>query len=129
MSNEVLLLVLSTTLFGSYIAVQSLLYRADVGMMYAATARDDDREPGLYAKRADRALRNLLETYAVFVALSVATELSGHADWLTFWGGWTWFVARWAYLPLYVFGVFMVRSLVWCVSAIGLAMMFFGVLF
>jgi len=36
---------------------------------------------------------------------------------------------RIAYLPLYLFGIFMIRSLVWCVSAIGLAMMFFGILF
>ena len=32
-------------------------------------------------------------------------------------------------LPLYLGGIFMIRSLVWCVSAIGLGIMFVGVLF
>jgi uncharacterized MAPEG superfamily protein len=45
------------------------------------------------------------------------------------WGAIVWYAARIAYLPLYPFGIFMIRSLVWCVSAIGLAMMFFGILF
>jgi uncharacterized MAPEG superfamily protein len=38
-------------------------------------------------------------------------------------------VARIVYLPLYLAGTFMVRSLVWNVALIGLAIMLFGVLF
>ena len=36
---------------------------------------------------------------------------------------------RIVYLPLYLFGTFGIRSLVWNVATLGLAAMFFGVLF
>ena len=40
--------------------------------------------------------------------------------------------ARWLgvlYLPLYAFGIPVVRTLVWCVSALGLVMLFWAILF
>jgi uncharacterized MAPEG superfamily protein len=129
MTTELTLLIWSTVLVGAYIGVQSILYRMDVGVEFAASARDEERPLGTMTRRAEKALGNLLETYIVFVALAAATQLSGRSDWLTVWGAWIWFGARWVYLPLYLGGVFMVRSLVWLVSAIGLAMMFFGVAF
>ena len=46
-----------------------------------------------------------------------------------FWGAVVYLVARVTYLPLYLFGTFMVRSLMWIVATIGIAMMFFGILF
>ena len=65
----------------------------------------------------------------MFVALAVATELSGRSDGLTQWGAQLYFWARWAYLPLYLAGVQYLRSLVWLVAAAGLMLMFFGVAF
>lgn len=129
MTADLLLLVLSTTLVGGYIGVQGVLYRIDVGVEYAASGRDDDRQPGVFARRAERALRNLLETYGVFIALAAVAAFGGRGDALTQWGGWIYFLARWAYLPLYLFGVQWLRSLAWTVSAVGLSLMFFGVLF
>ena len=76
-----------------------------------------------------KALRNFLETYGIFVALALATELSGRSDVLTQWGAITWFVARIVYLPLYVTGVQNIRSLVWFISFLGLIAMFIGVAF
>ncbi len=129
MSFELTMLVWSTTLLGAYLGAQSILYRLDYGIVHGATARDNERSPGVLAGRAERALRNLLETYAVFVALVLATELSGRSDSLTVWGIHLYFWARWVYLPLYIGGVPYMRSLVWCVSGLGLALMFFGVVF
>lgn len=129
MSVELTLLIWSTTLFGGYIGVQSLLYRAQHGVMFASSSRDNEAPPNIWSARAEKALRNLLETYAVFVALAVATELSGRSDALTVWGANLYFWARWVYLPLYVFGVQTIRSLVWLVAAAGLILMFFGVAF
>ena len=129
MSLELTLLVWSTTLFGGYIGVQSLLYRMQHGVMFAVTGRDNETGPTPMSARSERALRNLIESYAVFVALAVAIELSGRSDGLTQWGALFYFWARWVYLPLYVFGVPYVRSLVWTISALGLVLMFFGVAF
>ena len=129
MSVELTLLAWSPLLFAAYIGVQSILYRMQHGVVFAATGRDNEAPPSKYSARAERALRNLLETYAVFVALAVATELSGRSDSWTQWGAHIWFWSRWVYLPLYVFGVPFVRSLVWLVSAIALAAMWFGLIF
>lgn len=129
MSIELTLLIWSTTLFGGYVGVQSMLYRMQHGIWFAGSARDEEAPPDVWNGRAERALRNLLETYGVFVALAAATELGGRSDGFTQWGAQLYFWSRWAYLPLYIFGVQYVRSLVWCVAAIGLMLMFFGAAF
>ena len=123
-----MLLVWSTGLFALYIGVQSILYRMQHGVEFAATGRDDEPKPNHLNQRADKALRNLQETYPVFLALAVAAAL-GRADDLTMWGSAMYLAARVVYLPLYVFGVKYIRSLVWVISAIGLIVMFFGVAF
>jgi uncharacterized MAPEG superfamily protein len=129
MSLEITLLVWSAVLAGGYIGVQSVLYWMDYGGSHGAGPRDNDRAPGLWAGRGERALRNFCETYPVFVALAVVVGFGGRADGLTQWGSQLYFWARWVYLPLYIFGVPYMRSLVWLVSALGLALMFFGVAF
>jgi uncharacterized MAPEG superfamily protein len=129
MSLELTLLIWSTVLFGLYLGAQSTLYRMQHGVKFANTARDNEEAPNVLTARGEKALRNFLETYAVFIALAVATELSDRSDGLTQWGAVIWFVARIAYLPLYLAGVVNIRSLVWLISAIGLALMFFGVAF
>lgn len=129
MSIELTLLVWSTVVFALYLGAQSTLYRVQHGVKFANTARDNEGPPNVLTARAEKALRNFLETYGVFIALAVATELSGRSDALTVWGAQIWFWCRILYLPLYLFGVVNIRSLVWFVSAIGLALMFFGVAF
>jgi uncharacterized MAPEG superfamily protein len=77
--------------------------------------------------RATRALRNFQETYPIFIALAVVAVTSGRADALTYWGALLWFWARVAYLPAYLMGLIPYRSWVWSVAAIGLALMFAGI--
>ena len=129
MSVELTLLIWSTALAGAYLGVQLTLYRLDYGIEHANSQRDHERPPNKWTVRGQRALSNFLETYGVFVALAVAIELSGRSDGLTQWGAHVWFWARWAYLPAYFIDVPQLRSLIWTVSALGLALMFFGVAF
>ena len=129
MSIELTLLVWSTILAGAYIGVQSTLYRIDYGVKHANSQRDDERPPNKWTVRAQRALNNFLETYAIFIALAVAVELSGRSDGLTQWGAVVWFCARWAYLPAYFIDIRQLRSSIWTVSLIGLLLMFAGVAF
>ena len=130
MSLELTLLIWSPVLLALYLGLQAILYRMAYGIRFVAGPRDDEppaRNP--YLQRSDKALRNFLETYGAYVALSVAIELSHRADSLTHWGAALWFMARILYLPLYLLGLPYLRSLVWLVSALGLALMFFGVAF
>jgi len=128
MSFELTLLLWSVVLHLAYLAVQSTLYRMEFGVEHAATARDQERPATGLNARGERAFRNFLETYPAFIVLSVVAHVAGAADALTYWGSIVWFVARIAYLPLYVSGVFGLRSLVWMVSMGGLVAMFIGVL-
>jgi uncharacterized MAPEG superfamily protein len=127
MTIELALLIWSTTLFGGYVGVQAILYRLDVGTTFSSGPRDEPVQLKPLTLRAEKALRNLIETYGVFVALAVATELSGRSDALTQWGAQIYFWARWAYLPAYLSGIPYLRSLIWLVVAAGLLLMFFGV--
>jgi uncharacterized MAPEG superfamily protein len=129
MSIELTLLIWSAILAFAYLGVQSTLYRLDYGVEHANSQRDNERPPNKWTVRAQRALSNFLETYAIFVALAVATELSGRSGGLTQWGAMIWFGARWLYLPAYFIDVRQLRSLIWTVSLIGLLLMFFGVAF
>lgn len=129
MSVEVTLLIWSAALAAAYLGVQLTLYRLDYGIEHANSQRDHERPPNKWTVRGQRALSNFLETYGVFIALAVATELSGRSDGLTQWGAHVWFWARWSYLPAYFIDIAQMRSLIWTVSALGLAAMFFGVAF
>jgi len=128
MTIELSLLIWSTGLYALYVGVQSTLYRMQHGVEFAATGRDDEPKPTPLNQRAEKALRNLQETYPVFLVLAVAAAL-GRGDDLSLWGSVIYLVCRVIYLPLYVFGVKYIRSLVWTVSAIGLIVMFIGVAF
>ncbi len=129
MSIELTLLIWSAALAFAYVLVQSTAYRLDYGIKYAGTQRDDERPPNKWAGRGNRALRNFLETYGIFIALAVATELSGRSDALTQWGAQIWFWSRWLYLPAYFIDVPLGRSAIWTVSMVGLGLLFFGVAF
>lgn len=127
MSFELMLVVWSSLLSALYIGAQSTLYRMQHGVKFANTARDNEAPPNPMLARSERALRNFLETYGLFVALALAAAVMGKSNGLTQWGAGLYFAARIAYLPLYLIGIPQLRSLVWVVSLIGLILLFFGV--
>ena len=111
------------------IVLQSSLAGLEFGPAYAAGPHDEERKPNnVYAGRADRALKNLLETYPAFVALALALALTAKT------GGWgatgaqIWFWARIVYLPLYLLGIPYIRTVAWTVSIVGLIMMLIALL-
>ena len=86
--------------------------------------RDEPRRPaGVIAGRAARASANFRETYPAFVALALALAIAGDPAGYGLAGAWLWFAARLVYLPLYLAGVPYIRSLVWLVALVGLAVM------
>jgi uncharacterized MAPEG superfamily protein len=129
MTTELWLLFWSLPLYGLYLGAQSLIFRWRFGITYAASARDEELPEGELLGRAERALKNFQETWPVFISLALIAHLALPGDPLIFWGAVVWYAARIAYLPLYLWGVFMIRSLVWNVSLIGLLMMGWAVLF
>ena len=99
------------------------------GYMWTASARDEV-VPALtgLAARLHRALRNFVETFPLFAAAVLTAHIAGKHSWMTEWGVQLYFWARVAYLAFYAAGVFLVRSLVWNVAALGIVLVLLSLL-
>ena len=124
MTTEVMYLAWGAALVLLHIVVQASLGTLDSGLSFNMGPRDSGApQPSLYAGRASRALHNILETFAVFAALALALTVSSKAGGLGATGAMVWFWARVVYLPVYLAGVPVLRTLVWAVSIVGIVMM------
>jgi uncharacterized MAPEG superfamily protein len=74
--------------------------------------------------RAARAHRNMLENLVLFAALVMVAELAGKTNGTTLLGAQIFLWARVAYAVVYVAGIPWLRTGVWAVSIVGLAMIF-----
>jgi uncharacterized MAPEG superfamily protein len=70
----------------------------------------------------ERALRNFLETFPVFVAAIFLVHSLGRESALSEWGAGLYFSARLVYLLLYAAGVPLLRSLVWNIAFVGVVL-------
>jgi uncharacterized MAPEG superfamily protein len=124
MPTEIVLLGWAVVLLLVQLVLQTLACVGEFGLGYAFSPRDDGRVvKGLYGARLTRSFYNLLETFVVFVALALALAATGKTGGLGATGAWIWFIARVVYVPIYVLGIPVLRTLVWTVSIIGLILM------
>ncbi len=97
--------------------------RAQQGLKYGASARDEERPLTGVAARLDRAFRNFAETFPFFAAAILACAVAGKLGGpLTVGGAGLYVAARAIYVPLYASGVPLVRTLAWGLAMAGLAM-------
>jgi uncharacterized MAPEG superfamily protein len=78
-----------------------------------------------WAGRAARAHHNMLENLVLFAALVLVAVAAGKTNSTTLLGAQLFVWARLAYAVIYVAGVPWLRTAVWLVSVIGLALIFF----
>ncbi|HLZ00825.1 MAG TPA: MAPEG family protein [Bradyrhizobium sp.] len=124
MTTELRMLICSVVLGFVHIIAASHAASLQRGYRWTASARDDAVAPLIgVAGRLGRALRNFSETFPLFAALVFAAQTIGRHTALTEYGTVLYFVARLIYLPLYAFGVPLIRSLVWNVAALGMGLM------
>lgn len=123
MSTELRYVALSIALGFVQIIASSHAASFQRGYRWSASARDATL-PQLtgVAGRLERCLRNFSETFPLFVAAVLVAQTMGRCDSLTALGVRLYFWSRVAYVPLYAFGVPVVRSLVWNVAASGIAL-------
>jgi len=79
------------------------------------------------AGRADRAARNMLEGMILFLAAVLAAQMAGKGAQAAT-GATIFFWARLIYWPVYMAGIIYLRTLVWGVSIVGIAMILWQVL-
>jgi uncharacterized MAPEG superfamily protein len=129
LSIELYALCVSVILGLVHIVLASHAASLQRGYRWTASARDGAAPPltGV-AGRLDRALDNFLETFPLFAALVLAAHLSGANGALSKWGVILYVAGRVVYLPLYAFGVYLVRSLAWNVATAGILLLLIGLL-
>jgi uncharacterized MAPEG superfamily protein len=127
MTTDLALLAYSALLTWLMLLVASALHTKTwtlAGIKLGLGNRDDLPERSPVAGRADRAAKNMLENLVLFAALLFAARAAGAdrarielAAQLFFW-------ARLVYFPLYLAGIRYLRTVVWTVGVVGLALLF-----
>jgi len=99
------------------------------GRKWNVGARDESLPPlDPVAGRLARAQANFQETFPIAIVALLGVVIAGRTSALTALGGWIWLGARTTYLPLYAFGVPVVRTGVFTISIAGLAMVLWPLL-
>lgn len=124
MTVELRMLMLSVTFGMAHIILTAHSASRQRGYRWTASARDHAVPPltGV-AGRVERGLLNFLETFPFFIATVLAAHILDVHNSYTEWGALLYFWGRVVYLPLYAFGVRIVRSIAWNVATIGIVIM------
>ncbi len=131
MSAEMTALALATILGLVQLLIAARMYNGQRGLKWNLGARDGTPPPiSQTAARMDRAFANFMETFPFFAVAVIACALLGRHSWASVWGTQIYLAARLIYVPLYAFGIFGLRTLIWLISVIGIALViaaWFGV--
>ena len=124
MKPELTLLVWAAvlTLVQAVVAVQGALMQ--VGLPMLAGNRDGLPEIKGWGGRAARAHRNMLENLVLFAILVLVAVVAGRTNAMTLLGAQIFLCARVVYALVYMAGIPWLRTAVWGISVIGLAMIF-----
>src|SRR5690242_13787200 len=124
MPTELMLLVWAVVLTFVQMLVAVSGATLQVGLPALAGNREGLAPCTGWAGRASRAHHNMLENLVLFAALVLAAVAAGKTNSTTLLGAQIFVWARLAYAVIYVAGIPWLRTAVWLVSVIGLAMIF-----
>src|SRR5689334_1739829 len=129
MAVELKVLALGAVLLLIYIFTATRFKTAQYGRTWNVGARDETLPPpNPVTGRTMRAQANFAETFPIAIVALIGVVLANRTSGMTALGGWIWLGARVVYLPLYAFGVPVVRTIVFVISMIGLGMVIWPLL-
>ena len=129
MPVELTILTLGALLLFVYIFTATRFKTAQYSRAWNVGARDEALPPpNPMTGRTMRAQANFLETFPIAIVALLGVVVASRTSQWTALGGWIWLGARIVYLPLYVAGVPVVRTVVWTVGMIGLGMVIWPLL-
>lgn len=127
---KLLSLVICMALLTWLIVVVASLIRAKAwtpkGLMLAFGNRDNLPPATPLAGRAERAAANTFENLVFFAVLALTAQAAGATNERVLLGAQVFLWARVVYLPVYFAGIPFLRTGVWAVSVVGMAMMVTG---
>jgi uncharacterized MAPEG superfamily protein len=127
-SVEMEMLWLSIVLGLAQLLLATLFSVGRRGLPWGVGPRDMAPAPlGKPGARAERAFRNFIESFPFFLgAVLMAQALDKHTATSAL-GAQLYFWARVAYVPAYIFGIPVLRTLLWTASFVGILMVLRGV--
>ena len=126
MTIELTMLVWTLVLAFVQILLFDFARTSQYGMKWNTGARDEAMPPlSPVAGRLQRAQNNLYETLPLFIGGVLVAHIAGRENNITAMGAQVYFWGRVAYVPLYAIGIRQIRSLVWTVSTLGLAAIYY----
>jgi uncharacterized MAPEG superfamily protein len=124
MKAELALLVWTVLLTFVQMLVAVMGATLQVGLPALAGNREGLAPCTGWAGRATRAHHNMLENLVLFAALVLVAVAAGRTNGTTLAGAQIFFWARLAYAFVYLAGIPWLRTAVWTVSVVGLALIF-----
>jgi uncharacterized MAPEG superfamily protein len=122
MAVELKILALGALLLFIHVFVAVRFKTAQYGRKWNVSARDETLPPANpVTARLIRAQANFEETFPIAIVALLGVVIAHRTSEWTAIGGWIWLGARLVYLPLYWAGVSVVRTIVWTISMVGLA--------
>ena len=129
MPVELRIAALGALLLFVHIFVAVRYKTAQYGREWNVGARDEALPPASpITGRTARAQTNFAETFPIAVVALLGVVIASRTSATTALGGWIWLGARVVYLPLYLAGIRVVRTIVWTISMAGLAMVLWPLL-
>jgi len=132
--EDTMLIEVKILAYAALLQVLQLLLMAvpvnlQLGPRYTAGPRDEERKATGQAGRLKRALDNHFEGLILFtIAVLVVVHGEASSQW-TAACAWAYLIARIAYVPAYMSGVYMLRSLIWVVGFLATVLMIIAALF
>ncbi len=124
MKPELALLVWTVLLAFVQMLVAVMGATLQVGLPALAGNREGLAPCTGWAGRAARAYHNMLENLVLFAALVLVAVAAGRTNGTTLLGAQLFFWARLVYAVVYLAGIPWLRTAVWLVSVVGLALIF-----
>lgn len=129
MPIELKILALGALLLFIHIFTATRFKTAQYGRKWNVSARDEKlAPPNAMTGRTMRAQANFEETFPIAIVALLGVVLANRTSASTALGGWIWLGARVVYLPLYAAGIPVIRTLVYTISLVGLAMVLWPLL-
>lgn len=123
LSIELKMLFYSAILGIVQLLLAAQLSTAQRGLKWNISARDEViPELTGVAARVSRAFKNFMETFPFFAAAILMVQITQRHSPSSSIGAVMYFWARVMYVPLYAAGIPGVRTIVWCISFVGLVM-------
>ena len=96
------------------------LLSKNTSLKYFLSSRDENTKISTQAQRANRALKNLLETFPIFIGITLLSLIKD-VDNSTI--ALFWLIFRIIYVPVYVLGINYLRTGIWTASLVCLILM------